>query len=68
MTLAFVTDLFSNVLHAFISLIFHGKIPGVLIFASIYLQQKIHCVFVDVSELVVLLPRHTIDVKEDITF
>ena len=31
------------------------------------LQQKIHCVFVDVSERVVLLSRYIIDVKEDIT-
>ena len=30
-------------------------------------QQKILCVFVDVSERVVLLSRHKIDVKEDIT-
>ena len=26
-----------------------------------------HCVFFDLSERVVLLPRHKIDVKEDIT-
>ena len=31
------------------------------------LQKKIPCVFVDVSERVVLLLRHKIDVKEDIT-
>ena len=38
------------------------------IFLRIYfLQQKIHCVFVDVSEHVVLLSRQKIDVKEDIT-
>ena len=36
-------------------------------FASINFQQKIRCVFVDVSELVVLLSRHKIDDKEDIT-
>ena len=29
-------------------------------------QQKIHCVFADVSERIVLLSRHKIDVKEDI--
>ena len=32
-----------------------------------YPKQKIHCVFNDVSERVVLLSRHKIDVKEDIT-
>ena len=31
------------------------------------LQQKIHCVFVNVSERVVLLSRHKTEVKEDIT-
>ena len=31
------------------------------------LYQKIHCVFVDVSERVALLSRRKIDVKEDIT-
>ena len=31
------------------------------------LQQIIHCVFVDISERVVLLSRHKIDIKEDIT-
>ena len=31
------------------------------------LHQKIHPVFVNVSERVVLLSRHKIDVKEDIT-
>ena len=31
------------------------------------LQQEMHCVFVDISEGVVLLSRHKIDVKEDIT-
>ena len=32
-----------------------------------YPRQKIRCVFNDVSERVVLLSRHKIDVKEDIT-
>ena len=32
-----------------------------------YPKQKIRCVFNDVSECVVLLSRHKIDVKEDIT-
>ena len=31
------------------------------------LQQKIHCVFVDVSERLALLSRHKIDVKENIS-
>ena len=32
-----------------------------------YLQQKIHCVFANVSEGVVLLSRHEIDFKVNIT-
>ena len=35
--------------------------------AKYNLQQIIHCVFVDVSERAVLLSRHKIDIKEDIT-
>ena len=35
--------------------------------STYFLKQKMHCVFVNVSEYVVLLLRHKTDVKEDIT-
>ena len=43
------------------------KLDRYLISRVFNFQQKILCAFVDVSERVVLLSRHKIDDKEDIT-
>ena len=54
-------------------ILFRGFLEPIMFYyglqwTKLNLEQKIHCVFVDVSELVVLLSRHKIDIKEDITF
>ena len=42
-------------------------LKGIKFRGYLILQQKIHCVFVDISECVALFSRHTLDVKEDIS-